>query len=278
MLAMIKYPLLKGVYSYISIMHQFAILVDYWYVKKSVARMIKCESKNTQIDIKKLCTILREMSEEISKWRLLRFYFYDGAMPNTEMTVEHINICKSNDITLKLWQIRKNPDWSYRQKWVDWLIVTDLLSLSQNRAISDAFIVWGDEDLALWLVYAKNMWVRVHIIGINNLENNIAGRLIEESDIHIHINDDLISSIWKDRTPTKSWTEGWINEAIKAYFDTLSVKEKTTLSISDWQVSWDIDYKLGWIVKEHYWIIEDFKERKKEARDLLIQIAKRPKK
>lgn len=255
-------------------MHQFAILVDYWYVKKSVARMIKCESKNTQIDIKKLCDILRIMSKKISQWRLLRFYFYDGAIPNTEMTAEHINICKSNDITLKLWQIRRNPDWSYRQKWVDGLIVTDLLSLAQNRAISDAFIVWGDEDLALWLVYAKNMWVRVHIIGINNLENNIAGRLVEESDIHTHISDELISSIWRDMTPKKSWTETWMNEWIKAYFDTLSNEQKITLEKSDWQVPWDIDYKLWWIVKECYWVIENFKEKKKEAREILINFAK----
>jgi hypothetical protein len=69
------------------------------------------------IDIQELCLILNKLaSNYVTDARLLRFYFYDGAIPNTEMNTEHSFIARSDNITLKLGPLRRNPNGSMRQK------------------------------------------------------------------------------------------------------------------------------------------------------------------
>ena len=52
------------------------------------------------------------------------------------------------------------------QKGVDSLIVTDMINLARNRAISDAVFVSGDEDLRVGVQQAQEFGVRVHLVGI----------------------------------------------------------------------------------------------------------------
>jgi uncharacterized LabA/DUF88 family protein len=70
---------------------------------------------------------------------------------------------------------------------VDGLIVTDLIMLSNNHAISDAFIVSGDEDLSVGLSTAKWMGVRIHLINVATINNAVSPHLIEEADTQILI-------------------------------------------------------------------------------------------
>ena len=65
---------------------------------------------------------------------------------------------------------------------MDSLIVTDLVELARNRAISDAVLVSGDEDVRIGVQIAQSFGVRVHLIGIEPRRNNQSRALMQESD------------------------------------------------------------------------------------------------
>jgi uncharacterized LabA/DUF88 family protein len=53
------------------------------------------------------------------------------------------------------------------QKGVDALIYRDLMTLARERAVSDALLVSGDEDLREGVRSAQDMGVRVTLVGID---------------------------------------------------------------------------------------------------------------
>lgn len=69
-----------------------------------------------------------------------------------------------------------------QQKGVDSLLVTDLVELARNRAISDAVLLSGDEDVRIGVQIAQGFGVRVHLIGIEPRHNNQSRALMQESD------------------------------------------------------------------------------------------------
>ena len=69
-----------------------------------------------------------------------------------------------------------------RQKGVDSLIVTDLIELARNHAISDAILLSGDEDVRIGVQIAQSFGVRVHLLGIEPGVNNQSRLLRQESD------------------------------------------------------------------------------------------------
>jgi hypothetical protein len=68
------------------------------------------------------------------------------------------------------------------QKGVDSLIVTDMITLARNRAISDAVPVSGDEDLRVGVQQAQEFGVRVHLIGIKPSRGSQSLFLLQEAD------------------------------------------------------------------------------------------------
>ena len=73
--------------------------------------------------------------------RLLRIYWYDGSAAG-RLSTDQSALAFTDDIKLRLGQISAG-----QQKDVDSLIVTDLIELARNQAISDALLVSGDEDV-----------------------------------------------------------------------------------------------------------------------------------
>ena len=57
-----------------------------------------------------------------------------------------------------------------QQKGVDSLIVTDLIELARNKAISDAVVLTGDEDIRVGVQIAQSLGVRVHLLGIGGAQ------------------------------------------------------------------------------------------------------------
>ena len=68
------------------------------------------------------------------------------------------------------------------QKGVDSLIVTDMIALARNRAISDAVLISGDEDLRVGVQQAQEFGVRVHLVGIKPSRGSQSLFLLQESD------------------------------------------------------------------------------------------------
>ncbi|HVY16952.1 MAG TPA: NYN domain-containing protein, partial [Rhodopila sp.] len=67
-------------------------------------------------------------------------------------------------------------------KGVDSLIVTDPVELARNRAMTDAVLVSGDEDVRIGVVLAQQFGVRVHLVGIHPARANQSPSLRQEAD------------------------------------------------------------------------------------------------
>ncbi|MFD7288092.1 NYN domain-containing protein [Streptomyces sp. NPDC059863] len=110
--------------------------------------------------------------------RLLRVYWYDGARRRIH-TSEQQSIAELPDVKVRLGNLNANN----QQKGVDSLIRTDLESLARHRAISDAALVGGDEDLVSAVEAAQGYGARVHLWGIEAGEGrNQAEPLLWEVD------------------------------------------------------------------------------------------------
>ena len=108
---------------------------------------------------------------------LLRVYWYDGALPQG-LLPEQQSLAEADDVKLRLGIVT----FGGQQKGVDSLIVTDLVELARNRAISDAVLLSGDEDVRIGVQIAQSFGVRVHLIGIEPSRANQSLALMQESD------------------------------------------------------------------------------------------------
>ena len=101
----------------------------------------------------------------------------DG-VPRQGPSQEQQDLADSNDVKLRLGVIN-----SYgQQKGVDSLIVTDLVELARNRAITDAVVLSGDEDIRIGVLIAQSFGVRAHLIGIGPGRGSQSRSLLQESD------------------------------------------------------------------------------------------------
>ena len=114
---------------------------------------------------------------QASKSTLLRIYWYDGVMRNRP-SQEQLDLAHSDDVKLRLGFINEYG----QQKGVDSLIVTDLVELARNHAISDAVILSGDEDIRIGVQIAQSFGVRAHLIGIGPGRESQSRFLLQESD------------------------------------------------------------------------------------------------
>lgn len=69
-----------------------------------------------------------------------------------------------------------------QQKGVNSLIVTDLIELARQKAICDAVLISGDEDVRVGVQMARNYGVRVHLLGIEPSRANQSQQFLHEAD------------------------------------------------------------------------------------------------
>lgn len=161
-----------------------AVFVDAGYLYAAGVQLLGGETlprSCAQLDIAKVRDALRALAEELPRSEsLLRIYWYDG-MPRSGHTAEQMALADSDDIKLRLGMIA----YTGRQKGVDSLIVTDLIELARNRAISDAILLSGDEDVRIGVQIAQSFGVRVHLLAIEPGARNQSRLLRQESDTAI---------------------------------------------------------------------------------------------
>jgi hypothetical protein len=107
---------------------------------------------------------------------LLRVYWYDGPGPRGKGS-DHVSIDELDDFKLRL-GVRNNQG---QQKAVDGLIIADILSLAQSKAIDTAFLISGDADLAPGVIAAQALGLRVHI-GVLAPKSSTSHYLASEAD------------------------------------------------------------------------------------------------
>ncbi|MEU4997256.1 NYN domain-containing protein [Streptomyces sp. NPDC021622] len=159
-----------------------AIFVDAGYVYAAAGRLaVGTEDRRAfDLDAEGLIEAFIDKARTIfADSRLLRVYWYDGARRRIH-TMEQQSIAELPDVKVRLGNLNANN----QQKGVDSLIRTDLESLARHRAISDAALIGGDEDLVSAVEAAQGYGARVHLWGIEASEGgrNQAEPLLWEVD------------------------------------------------------------------------------------------------
>ncbi|MGW3489592.1 NYN domain-containing protein [Streptomyces sp. NPDC001054] len=159
-----------------------AIFVDAGYLYAAAGRLVTGteDRKGFELDAQGLIDALVDCASHVFPHsRLLRVYWYDGARRRIH-TAEQQSIAELPDVKVRLGNLNANN----QQKGVDSLIRGDLESLARHRAIGDAVLLGGDEDLVPAVEAAQDFGARVHLWGIEAPEGlrNQADPLLWEVD------------------------------------------------------------------------------------------------
>lgn len=181
-------------------MRQVAVFVDagYLYAQGS-ALLAGSRQKRPQVRLRvdPALTGLKELAAgSASDARLLRIYWYDGLPRNGRLSAEQSAIANAADVKVRLGLVNGQGE----QKGVDSLIVTDMIDLARNRAISDAVILSGDEDIRVGVQVAQTFGVRVHLIGIEPARGSQSPDLLREADTCHEVDHDTMLN-WMEVTP-----------------------------------------------------------------------------
>ena len=156
-----------------------AVFVDAGYLYAEGAVALSGYANRSATDLRQLETIakLKAVASEVTDGvPLLRIYWYDGLVRG-RLSEEQEALAYTDSVKLRLGIVTAG-----RQKGVDSLIVTDLIELARNHAISDAVLLSGDEDLRIGVQVAQSFGVRVHLIGIEPSAGNQSDLLLQEAD------------------------------------------------------------------------------------------------
>jgi uncharacterized LabA/DUF88 family protein len=153
-------------------MERFVVMVDAGYLLRQSLEILSNKSSHRRIDLDitdpaGLMVALVSKAKDLLSLNgreLLRVYWYDG-VGSSGHTPQQRSINDLPDLIFRAGTINS----AKQQKGVDSLIVTDLLELASNRAMSDAVVITGDGDLAIGIDLSQRKGVRVGIIGIEDL-------------------------------------------------------------------------------------------------------------
>ncbi len=184
-------------------MDRYGIFVDAGYVIAAGGEL--CLATNNRqmlsIDAADLRDHLNSIAKKATGLSLLRMYWYDAASYDGP-TPDHRRIAELANVKLRLGRIKRG-----RQKGVDALIYHDLVNLARERAISEAFLISGDDDLLEAVKTVQEMGVRVTLVGVPPSKQiaNQSRELRQEADEVIILEANYLSNIFhKKETPTKS--------------------------------------------------------------------------
>jgi uncharacterized LabA/DUF88 family protein len=160
-------------------MDRVAVFVDAGYLFASGSLLLagtKLPRGELRLDYAAVVSSLEEFAQKTSGLPLLRIYWYDGT--STGPTPQHLALAYLPNVKMRLGFVNRHGE----QKGVDSLIVTDMIELARNRAMADAVLVSGDEDIRVGVQQAQEFGVRVHLLGIAPARGNQSGFLVQEAD------------------------------------------------------------------------------------------------
>ena len=162
------------------LMSRYAIMVDVGYIYASAGELLfsAASRREYKVDADKLIQALTRHAEEQLRGELLRIYWYDAARDRVP-TIDQRVIAQMPWVKLRLGNLNARG----QQKGVDAQIRADMEALARHRAITDAVLVAGDEDMVPAVEAAQAYGVRVHLWGVEPpYGTNQAERLVWESD------------------------------------------------------------------------------------------------
>ena len=160
---------------------RYAVFVDAGYLFAQGSKALAGQSlprDQVDLDIPAVIRKLRTAADYRAPGAsLLRIYWYDGLVRGSLSPLQE-ELAFMEDVKLRLGIVTPTG----RQKGVDSLIVTDLVELARNRAITDVVMLSSDEDLRIGVQITQSFGVRVHLIGIQPSRGSQSLTLLQESD------------------------------------------------------------------------------------------------
>jgi uncharacterized LabA/DUF88 family protein len=159
---------------------RYAIMVDVGYIYAAAGELLFSSSSRREyrVDTDKLIQALTRQADGQVRGELLRVYWYDAARDRVP-TIDQRVIAQMAWVKLRLGNLNARG----QQKGVDAQIRADMEALARHRAITDAVLVAGDEDMVPAVEAAQAYGVRVHLWGVEPpFGTNQAERLVWESD------------------------------------------------------------------------------------------------
>jgi hypothetical protein len=162
-------------------MNRIAVFVDAGYFYASASELLfgsPLRRGELRLANAEFAQYLGHVAETIGGCPLLRIYWYDGT--NSGPTAAHLAMAYLDNVKLRLGFVNQSGE----QKGVDGLIFSDLTNLARNRAISDALLLAGDEDLRVGVQQAQEHGIRVHLLGVEPKDpsGNQSAALQREAD------------------------------------------------------------------------------------------------
>jgi uncharacterized LabA/DUF88 family protein len=159
---------------------RYAVMVDVGYIYAAGGELLLGTStrRDFRVDAVPLIQAVSKHADELVRGELLRVYWYDAARDRVP-TIDQRVIAQMPLVKLRLGNLNARG----QQKGVDAQIRADMEALARHRAITDAVLVAGDEDMVPAVEAAQAYGVRVHLWGIEPpYGTNQAERLVWESD------------------------------------------------------------------------------------------------
>jgi uncharacterized LabA/DUF88 family protein len=159
---------------------RYAIMVDVGYIYASAGELLFATSsrRDFRVDADKLIQALTRHADGLVRGELLRVYWYDAARDRVP-TIDQRVIAQMAWVKLRLGNLNARG----QQKGVDAQIRADMEALARHRAITDAVLIAGDEDMVPAVEAAQAFGVRVHLWGVEPpFGTNQAERLVWEAD------------------------------------------------------------------------------------------------
>ena len=159
---------------------RYAVMVDVGYIFAAAGELLLGTSsrRDFRVDAVPLIDAISKHADELVRGELLRVYWYDAARDRVP-TIDQRVIAQLPQIKLRLGNLNARG----QQKGVDAQIRADMEALARHRAITNAVLVAGDEDMVPAVEAAQAYGVRVHLWGIEPpYGTNQAERLVWESD------------------------------------------------------------------------------------------------
>jgi uncharacterized LabA/DUF88 family protein len=159
---------------------RYAVIVDVGYIYAATGELLfsTASRREFRVDADKLIGALTRHADNQLRGELLRVYWYDAARDRVP-TIDQRVIAQMAWVKLRLGNLNARG----QQKGVDAQIRADMESLARHRAITDAILIAGDEDMVPAVEAAQAFGVLVHLWGVEPpFGTNQAERLVWEAD------------------------------------------------------------------------------------------------
>jgi len=162
------------------VLARYAVMVDVGYIYAAAGELLFGTSsrRDYRVDAVSLIQAVTKHADELFRGELLRVYWYDAARDRVP-TIDQRVVAQMAWVKLRLGNLNARG----QQKGVDANIRADMEALARHRAITDAVLIAGDEDMVPAVEAAQAYGTRIHLWGIEPpYGTNQAERLVWESD------------------------------------------------------------------------------------------------